>query len=287
MDFPGKRMLESARKEAVALGGFDTFNMESAQAVVNAANELSTPLFLQVCIKSAEYMDLDMAGKILLEAKRKARVDICVHLDHGPEVSNIEQLRQAIEMGFESVMVDGSSLSLEENIALSRKVVQMAHPQGVCVEGELGGVSRNINATREEIAQLMTDPDKAAYFAEKSGVDYLAISVGSVSGFFKGKVNLDFERLAKIRDKVEVPLVFHGGTGIPPDQLKQAISLGVCKVNIAHGLRKAFLDGMSAYLDANPEEINPRKVLGEAGTQAKEFMKNKLKEITGIPRKNK
>ena len=280
MNFLGKRMLESAREKGIALGGFDTFNMESAQAVVNAANELFSPVFLQVCLKSAEYMDLDMACKILLEAKKKAQVDICVHLDHGPDVSDIELLQKAIELGFESVMVDGSSLSLEENITLSKKVVEMAHPRGVCVEGELGGVSRNVNATPEEIAQLMTNPDETAQFVEKSGVDYLAVSVGSVSGFFKGEVKLDLERLERIKDKVEVPLVFHGGTGIPSNQLREAIKLGVCKVNIAHGLSKAFLDGISAYLCTNPEEIDPRKVLKEATKSAEGFVKGKIKQIT-------
>jgi len=280
MSFWGKRMLKSAQEKGIALCGFDTFNMESAQAVVSTAEELSTPVFLQVGIESTEYTGLDMAYKILLEAKRKAHVDICVHLDHSSELSNINQLREAAKMGFESIMVDGSSLSLEDNISLTKKVVEMAHPRGICVEGELGRVSRNINATREEIAQLMTDPGQVEQFVRKTGVDYLAVSVGSVSGFFKGEINLDLKRLEEIRKKVSIPLVFHGGTGIPKKQLKQAIRIGVSKVNIAHGLRKAFLDGISRYLKGNPDETDPRLVLKEGRRSCEKFIEAKIREIT-------
>jgi len=177
-------------------------------------------------------------------------------------------------------MVDGSSLSLEDNISLTKKVVEMAHPRGICVEGELGRVSRNINATREEIAQLMTDPGQVEQFVRKTGVDYLAVSVGSVSGFFKGEINLDLKRLEEIRKKVSIPLVFHGGTGIPKKQLKQAIRIGVSKVNIAHGLRKAFLDGISRYLKGNPDETDPRLVLKEGRRSCEKFIEAKIREIT-------
>ena len=141
-------------------------------------------------------------------------------------------------------------------------------------------VSRNTRATQEEIARLMTDPDEAAHFVEKTAVDYLAVSVGSISGMIKGKTNLDLERLQKIRKNVNVPLVFHGGTGIADDQLKKAIKIGVSKINIAHGFRKAFLDGMRAYLRSNPEEIDPRKVLAEASKSCEEFLRGKIKLLS-------
>lgn len=277
MSFLGKRMLESAREKKFAIGGFDVFNMESAQAVVKVAEELSMPVFLQVCIPSAQFMGLEMAFKILSEAKKNSSVDICIHLDHGPEAADADFIKKAIEAGFESIMADGSSLSLEDNIAFTRKVVEMAHPRGICVEGELGKVSRNTRATQEEIARLMTDPEEAAHFVEKTAVDYLAVSVGSISGMLKGKTNLDLERLQRIRENVTVPLVFHGGTGIADDQLKKAIKIGVSKINIAHGFRKAFLDGMRAYLRSNPEEIDPRKVLREASKSCEEYLREKIK----------
>ena len=223
-----------------------------------------------------------MAARILLEVKRTAQVDVCVHLDHGRETSDVEQLRAAIEAGFESVMVDGSTLPLDENIRLCRQVAEIAHPRGVCVEGELGRVSRDVNATREELDRLMTDPDEAAAFVEKSGVDYLAISVGSVSGFVgeRADVRLDLARLERIADRVSQPLVFHGGTGIPADQLREATKLGVAKVNIAHGLRKAFVDGISAYLEAHRDEIDPRRVLGEASNAAEAMARARIEQTS-------
>jgi len=282
MSFLGRRMLEAARDGGVALGGFDAFNMESAQAVVNVAQRLCVPVFLQAGIQSAHHMGLHMASMVLHEAKRDATVDVCVHLDHGLEVSTVEQLKQAVELGFESVMVDGSSLSLEDNIALTKRVVDVAHPRGACVEGEVGRVSRNVNATAEELARLMTDPDDAARFVESTGVDYLAVSVGSISGLLHGEVSLNLERLASIREKVSVPLVFHGGTGIPSSQFKDAIKLGVCKINVAHGFRKAFLDGIRAHLETRPDEFDPRRVLREGIVSAEGFLDKKMRQLYGL-----
>jgi fructose-bisphosphate aldolase class II len=276
-------MLDSAGKAHVALGGFDAFNMESAQAIVSVAEELSAPVFLQVSIPSAQHMGLEMAGRIALEARRNASVDVCVHLDHGPEPAETDVLRNAIEAGFESIMVDGSSLPFDENVRLTADVVAFAHARGVCVEAELGRVSRNVNASREELEALMTNPEEAGRFVESTGIDYLAVSVGSISGKLEGGVTLDLERLKRIRNKVAVPLVFHGGTGIPVDQLQEAIRLGVSKVNIAHGFRKAFLDGMLSYVGAHPQEIDPRKVLKEGRVWAESFLRKKIRQLRCLP----
>ena len=279
MNLLGRRMLESAWASGVCLGGFDAFNMESARAIVRAADELGIPVFLQVCIMSAEHMGMEMASRILLEAKRKCAVDACVHLDHGPGTSDFEQLKDAVELGFESVMVDGSSMPINDNIALTKRVIEIAHPRGVSVEGELGRVSRDIHARREEIERLMTDPDEAARFCDETHVDYLAVSVGSISGQLQRKSSLDLERFQKIRDKVEVPLVFHGGTGISESQLKEAVRIGVSKINIAHGFRKSFLDGIADYLRSHPDEIDPRKVMGAAADSCERFVREKMRQM--------
>lgn len=280
MNVNGKKVLENARSRGQAVCGFDAFNMESAQAIVRTAERLAAPLFLQVCIPSAEYMGMEMAWRILATARRAGGPDTCIHLDHGLATSSVEDLRRAIDLGFESVMVDGSVLPLEENIGLVKQIVVLAHSKGVCVEGELGRVSRNVHASREEIDLCMTDPEQAGYFVERTGLDYLAVSVGSVSGFFQGKVNLDLERLSRIREKVQVPLVFHGGTGIPADQLREAIKLGIAKINIAHGVRKAFLSGISAYLAEKPDEFDPRKVLARGMTHMESFAEMKIRAIS-------
>jgi ketose-bisphosphate aldolase len=223
-------------------------------------------------------MGLSMAATILLEAKRRTKTEVCVHFDHGREVSRIDLLQQVVDLGLDSIMVDGSSLPLQENLALCKAVVELAHPRGICVEGELGRVSRNLNATQEELNLLMTDPDEAAELAEKSGVDYLAVSVGSISGFVgeQATVRLELDRLERIAKKVPVPLVFHGGSGIPSDQIRQAIRLGVAKVNIAHGFRKAFLDGSLSYINSHPGAIDPRIVLGAGARAAEEFARRKI-----------
>lgn len=279
MSFTGKQILQSALDKGIAITGFDAFNMESAQAVASAAEALSIPVFLQVCVASLEYMGLGMAAQILKEAKRESSVDICLHFDHGPQPSDINHIAEVIESGFESVMVDGSSLSLKDNVALTKKAVELAHRRGVCVEAEVGTVTRNLNASREELEQLMTDPDEAAWFVEETGADYLAVSVGSISGQLQGHSTLDLERLRKIRDKVPVPLVFHGGTGIPLNQLQDAVRIGVGKVNIAHGLRKAFLDGISNHLAANKDEFDPRIALRAGSCSAEKFAINKMKQL--------
>lgn len=274
----GKSILREAEKCGYAVGGFDVFNMESLQAIVAAAEETGMSVFLQACILSLQHTGLGYAIALLKEAARQAKIPVCLHVDHGPEVSDIDQLREFMRAGFNSIMVDGSKLSFEDNVALTRKVVRMAHAWDIDVEGELGHVSRNINATQEELQCLMTDPDQAASFVEKTGLDYLAVSVGSVSGFYQGQINLDMERLAQIKKKVPVPLVFHGGTSIPERQLKQAIKCGVKKINVAHGVRKAFwggvLKGMNEY--DKTKTIDPRIILSRGRSALTSYVKEKI-----------
>lgn len=281
MSHLGKQILQSAREQGIAVAGFDAFNLESAQAVVHAAEDTGFPVFLQVCVQSARHAGLSAIVKALAGAKAGATVDICTHYDHGPETSDPDHLAQVIDLGIESVMVDGSALPLEANITLTKQVVEIARPHGVCVEAEVGKVSRNLNATDEEIRRMMTDPDEAARLVDQTGVDYLAVSVGSISGQLTSQSTLDLERLQEIRDRVPVPLVFHGGTGIPADQLRQAIQIGVSKINIAHGIRKAFLDGMTDHMRAHPGAIDPRDVLQAGSCSARTFAVKKIAQLAG------
>lgn len=282
MDFIGTKILATARDRGIAVAGFDAFNMESAQAVVMAANELSLPVWLQVGVDSAHYMGLKTAVQTLRSAKADAKVDVCLHFDHGREISRVEQLAEVIELEIESVMVDGAALPIEDNISLTRQVVGLAHPRGICVEAEVGRVSRDPHATPDEIREIMTQPDDAARLVEETGADYLAVSVGSISGQLTTQSTLDLERLQQIRDKVDVPLVFHGGTGIPEDQLRDAIGIGVVKVNIAHGFRKAFLDGVRQHLAGKPEEFDPRVALGAGTKSAKAFAMRRMMQMVAI-----
>lgn len=273
----GIEILKESQSRKYAVGGFDIFNLESAQAVLYAAEELNSPVFLQVCIASAEHMGVSIAGQILKEILQNASVPGTIHLDHGPEGSNLSLIKEAVDAGFTSVMVDGSRFSLKENIEWTKEAVKFAHSKGVCVEGELGQVSRNINATEEEIRGLMTNPDEAGEYVRSTGVDYLSVSVGSVSGFFRGKPNIDLRRLKQIREAVTVPLVLHGGTSLPAEIVGKVIELGVCKINVAHGLRKVFVDAIYEELQKNPEQIDPRPVLNKARIRMKDFVKEKIK----------
>jgi fructose/tagatose bisphosphate aldolase len=168
-------------------------------------------------------------------------------------------------------------------VRLTRATAELAHQLGACVEGELGQVSRNLDASREELAGLMTDPEEAARFVERTGVDYLAVSVGSVSGFFRGRIDLDLERLEQIARRVSVPLVFHGGTSIPDEQVRQAVRLGVAKINIAHGVRKAFWDGVSATAAGwdTAKPADPRVMLDGGRKAAAEFVRRKMLLLRG------
>ena len=270
----GGEILQEARKFGYAVGGFDVFNLESAQAVLWAAEELQTPVFLQVCAASAEYMGLEYAISILKEAASQATVPVAIHLDHGPEGTPEALIKRAVEIGFTSVMIDGSMLSLEENIRLTKRIGDMAHARGVCVEAELGKVSRNLDATREELQRLMTNPKQAQRFVSETKADYLAVSVGSVSGFYKGTIALDLHRLAEIGNSIAIPLVLHGGTSIPPAEAEKAIRLGVSKINVAHGLRRSFLDALRQGLEQ--DTTDPRVPLGSARFRAKEYVKQKI-----------
>jgi ketose-bisphosphate aldolase len=204
-------------------------------------------------------------------------------LDHGARELPFELILECLKMGFPSVMADGSHLPFEENIALMQKVVAAAKPYGAAVEGELGQVSRNPDASREEIIALMTDPEEAEEFVNKTQIDSLAVSMGSISSCFDSKkIDLDFDRLEKISQKVSIPLVFHGGTGIPDEQMRRAIRFGVAKVNVAHGLRKAFVDAMRSGLGIGSEYVDPRPVLAEAMKKIEEYVEHKLELFGSI-----
>ena len=275
----GKEILTSAQSQGIAIGGFDVFNVVSAQAVAQAADKLATPVFLQAGSTSAHHMGVVLTATILREVAGSMSVPTTVHLDHGAEGYDMDLIRSAIEAGFTSVMVDGSRLSLKENIALTRKVIGMAHPQGVCVEGELGQVSRNTSASEQEIRDLMTKPEEAKEYVETTGVDYLAVSIGSVSGFFRGRIKLDFERLRQIREAVDVPLVIHGGTSIPSEEMAKAVRIGICKANIAHALRKAFCSVLFGEMQRDPDQVQPHPILEKARDRMKEVAEERIKSL--------
>ncbi|MCQ2457079.1 MAG: class II fructose-bisphosphate aldolase, partial [Clostridia bacterium] len=229
-----KEIINKAKAGGYAVPAFNAENMEMAQAIVAAAEEAASPVLIQTTSPTVKYFCPTMTHAIVEELAKNASVPVALHLDH---CSSFDDVMIAIRAGYTSVMFDGSKLPFEENARISKKVVEVAHPMGVTVEAELGcvgGKEDNVSS-----ADIYTDVDEAKEFAEFTGVDLLAIAIGTAHGFYKGEPKLDFDRIAAIRDVVGAPLVLHGGSGVPEESVKRAISLGMAKVNFATELRAA------------------------------------------------
>jgi len=268
-------LLQKAEAGGYAVGAFNANNMEIAQAIVEAAVAERAPVIIQASQGAISYAGLDYIVALATVAASKADVPVALHLDHG---TDLKQVEQCINGGFSSVMYDGSKLPLEENIAVTRRVIEMARPRGISVEAELGkimGTEDDISVDEREA--LFTDPDEAEYFVRQTGVDSLAVAIGTAHGQYKGEPKLDFERLKKIREKTRIPIVLHGSSGVPDDAIREAIALGVRKINIDTNIREAFVWTMRQELEKNPKEIDPRKILGPARRAATEIIREKIR----------
>lgn len=268
-------LLRKAQGEGYAVGAFNTNNMEIVQAIIETAEEEKAPVILQASQGAIKYAGIDYITAMVKVASEKASVPVSLHLDHG---TDFDQVIRCIRAGFSSVMFDGSKLPLKENMAITRKVVETAHTVEVSVEGELGriaGVEDQVSVEAREA--MMTDPKEAFEFVEQTGVDALAIAVGTVHGMRKREAKLDINRIRETRNLVEVPLVLHGASGVPDDEVQRAIKAGICKINIDTELRKAFVRGITAFLKENPDEIDPRKILSRAKAEMKGAVREKMR----------
>ncbi|GAV22855.1 class II fructose-1,6-bisphosphate aldolase [Carboxydothermus pertinax] len=268
-------LLTKAQKEGYAVGAFNCNNMEIVQAIVAAAEAENSPVIIQASQGAIKYAGIDFIAALSHQAAKNAKVPVALHLDHG---TSLEQVMACIRHGFTSVMIDGSKYPFAENVAITKKVVELAHAIGVSVEAELG----KIGGTEDDISvderdAFFTDPKEAQEFVARTGVDSLAVAIGTAHGRYKGVPKLDFERLAKIRELVHIPLVLHGSSGVPDEDIKKAISLGVAKVNIDTNIREAFVGKMREVLEKNPDEIDPRKILGPAKEAAIEVIRQKIR----------
>jgi len=292
-----KNLMLPAMQKAYAVGAFNISNLESLLAVVEAAAEEKSPVIVAVTPSSIKYAGLAYIGKMVKSAVESAPVSMSLHLDHGKDM---ETVSKCIDAGFTSVMIDGSHLKFEENIALTKRVVDLAHPKGVSVEAELGRLAGVEESTVEEKEAVLTDPDVAKEFVERTGVDALAVAIGTSHGAykFKGEPKLDFKRLKLIREKVSTLLVLHGASsvpswiiekaieygaelggakGIPEEHIQKAISLGISKINIDTDLRLAFTAATREFLVKSPKVFDPRKILGSAKEAMKEVVKSKMR----------
>ena len=276
-----KSMFERAYKEHFSVGAFNVENMEMMQAVIAAAEAENAPVILQTTPSTLKYADTSVYSAMAKVMAENTFVPVAIHLDHG---SNSELCEKAAKDGYTSLMIDGSKLPLEQNISLTKKVVDMAKTYSVCpsVEaelGKLGGKEDDVEVKDGE--DSCTDPEEAIQFVEKTGVDSLAIAIGTAHGFYKGTPKLEFERLAQIRNNVDVPLVLHGASGIPDEDVIKAISLGICKVNFATELRVAYSDAVKAYIQRDSSVYDPKKYGASARDAVTALVRHRIKICMG------
>jgi fructose-bisphosphate aldolase class II len=270
-----KELLLAAKAGHYAVGAFNCNNMEIVQAIVLAAEAEKSPVIIQASQGAIKYAGITYITALVKVAATAAKVPVALHLDHG---TSYEQCQDCVENGFTSVMIDGSKLDLNANIAIAKKVVALAHPKGVTVEAELGkigGTEDDIHV--DERDAFFTDPGEAALFARETGVDALAVAIGTAHGRYKGIPKLDYERLKEIVKVVSIPLVLHGSSGVPSEAIQEAVKIGVSKVNIDTNIREAFVEAARKVLNADPDEIDPRKVLGPARDAAVEVIREKIR----------
>jgi len=268
-------LLFKAEKEGYAVGAFNANNMEIVQAILEAAKRENAPVIMQASQGAITYAGLDFITGMVRLAATASTVPVALHLDHG---TDFDQVVKCIRSGFTSVMYDGSKLPLEENIAITRKVLDMTRPIGVSVEAELGkigGTEDDVYVSEKDA--MYTDPEEARHFVEQTGIQSLAIAIGTAHGQYKGEPQLDFDRLAKIKALVKIPIVLHGSSGVPDESVRRAIELGVRKVNIDTNIREAFVGEMRRVMIEKPDEIDPRKILGPAREAATAIIAEKIR----------
>ncbi len=294
---PGKVLLQKAQRGGYAVGAFNTNNLEITKAIIAAAVETDSPVFLQLSSGALKYGGFELAGLALAFAK-KVPVPVAVHLDHGP---SFELARECVNFGFSSVMIDGSALPFAQNVSLTKRVVTVAHIKGVSVEAELGqlkGREDDVFAAKH----TYTEPLAAAKFVRLTNVGSLAVAIGTSHGAykFKGAQKIDLGLLREISEVVSIPLVLHGASsvhsslvaaanrygakisnakGVPESQIKKAIKLGVCKVNEDTDLRLAFTAAVRKFLAENPSAYDPREILSPATEAMKEVIIRRIKVL--------
>ena len=277
-----KDLLKHAQDNKYAVGAFNITNLGFIDTLIDAAVEQHSPVILQIAEVHLKYVDLEEIAPVIINAAKKVDVPVCFHLDHG---KSLQTVVKAIRAGFTSVMFDGSHMPLEENIAATREVVKIARAVDVSVEAELGYIGGEVigevaptaHAANEE---FFTKVDEAERFAKESEVDALAIAMGNVHGFYKGDPKLDFERLSQIRKVVPIPLVLHGGSGIPDADFQKAVSLGICKINFYTEMSAGAVTRVKKYLTDNPDVTSIPDVINRGFEEVKNIVKKRM-EVFG------
>jgi fructose-bisphosphate aldolase class II len=293
-----RELLPQAKKGGYAVGAFNINNLEILQAIVSAGEAEKSPAIIAVSEGAIKYAGMAFIVSMVRTVSEQTFIHLSLHLDHG---TDLEVIRSCVENGFTSVMIDGSHLEFEGNIATTKRVVEMAKKKGVSVEAELGrlkGIEEKVSVSEKEA--FLTDPQAAEEFVRRTEVDALAIAIGTSHGAykFKGEVKLDFERLKEIAKSIDIPLVLHGASGvpsavlekaqqfgaklpgakgIPDDAIRKATSLGISKINIDTDLRLSFVGALREVLFTKPEEFDPRKILGPGREAIQHTVQSKMR----------
>lgn len=269
-----KEILQRAQAGGYAVGAFNVENMEMVQAVMEAAEELQSPVIMQTTPSTVKYGGLDYYLANVKAAAERASVPVIMHLDHG---NSFALAMQAFRAGYTSIMIDGSHESFEDNIAVSKAVADACHPAKVPVEAELGKVGGKEDDLEAGEDNPYTDPQEAKEFVERTGIDSLAIGIGTAHGIYKGEPKLQYDVLSQIREAVDIPLVLHGTSGVADEAVRECIKRGICKVNYATDLRIAFTKGVNQILSDNPGAIDPKKYSAAGRDEVKRYVMSKIK----------
>ena len=269
-----RQMLLNAQRDGYAVPAFNIHNLETLQVVVDTAVEMRSPVIIAGTPSTIEYAGAEYINAMAEVAAHKYDIPIAIHLDH---FEDVEAIKSNIDIGFKSCMIDASKLEFEKNIAKVKEVVDYAHKFDATVEAELGKLGgQEDDLIVDEKDAMYTNPNDAAEFVKKTGIDSLAVAIGTAHGLYKGEPKLDFERLKEIRSKVEVPLVLHGASDVPDELVMKAISLGICKVNVATDLKIPFSGALKEYFSKHPEANDPRKYMTPGKEAMKKIVEHKI-----------
>ncbi len=270
-----KQMLLNAQEKRYAIPAFNIHNLETIQVVLKAANDLKSPVILAATPSTVKYAGEEYLLAIIEKGSKLNNIPVTFHLDHH---ENVDDIKRIITLGCKSVMIDASKHPFVENVKIVKDIVDFAHNYGATVEaelGKLGGIEDDIIVNEKD--SFLTDPSEAAEFVKLTGVDSLAIAIGTAHGLYKSEPKLDFDRLEKIRDVVDVPLVLHGASGVPFEAVQNAIDKGICKVNIATELKIPFSTSIKEYFNEHPEASDPRQYLVPAKKAMYDVVVKKIK----------
>ena len=280
-DAESEEELEKAERDGYAVPAFNFNDVWDLTAIIQAAEELHSPVMVMAVPRVAKCLGTETCAAMAIAAAAAASVPVFLHLDHCPEV---EFCKTAVDLGFPSVMIDASAFPLEKNIAMVREICQYARPRGVCVEAELGRVMGNNEEGSFDGDEFVIQADEARRLVEETGVDTLAVGIGTAHGFYKAKPKIRFDRLSEVNAVIDIPLVLHGGTGIPLEDIHRAIANGIDKVNIGTALRSAYVMGLKPLLAEAQTTSHPLDIHAKARDSVVQAAREGIRSVRAVGR---